>query len=167
MLTLVRSLRLRGLVAATLICGVTAPAWSQEMPTEAATPAAQPATTPEAIRQQFETAIQAQQKRRSGAITGIIIGGVIIGAGVIATVVKSANDEDEEADENGGYYDDEVEIDWTGAAIGGVIGGSIIGFSIPKLVDANRQLRQLNRQRPKLSLVPAQDGFRIALSLDL
>ena len=122
-------------------------------------PAPQDGTTDNTLRlQQIKEAIRQQDQKRKGAIGGIVTGAVLIAVGVIASSLKTAENQ-EEAEE--AYYNGEsddpndydVEI---GAALAGVaIGVPIIVMSVVSKSKANRKKQELNRERIRLGVAPA------------
>jgi hypothetical protein len=141
---------------------------AEAAPTEAApaTMLVEPATPPPAAgpsRDEIETVIAQQSKRRSGAIGGFVIGGIVILGGIIKTAVDTVD----EADEKQARGDDSATpYKWTGTLIGLAVATPIMWGSAVTLADANKQLKKARRQRAKLAFQPTPQGGQLVLALE-
>ena len=148
-----------------------APTTESSAPAAPAAPVSSPAITgdlsanlAQKIRQ-LDADIAKQNQRRSSAKAGFVIGGVVILGGIIATAVQTANEEEKRAEQTG-QYSEEVSINWTGFGVGVLIAVPIIVSSVSTLRDANRQTRELSRQKRALSLTSGHDGLRLNIAFN-
>jgi hypothetical protein len=124
-------------LAVALACCIAAPAWSD------------PASPAPDARAALDQAIQHEQSRRSGAITGVIVGGVIVVAGSVASAVSSVQNQDDK--DNGRPASHNRYI---GYAVGLGVGLPIMAISGWIWSDAQHKLNQLHRERVSVSYSP-------------
>lgn len=109
---------------------------------------------------EVEHAIEQAESRRRGAIGSFVAAGIFFVGGIVATVVKTADNAAEaeaEAYSRGQTYY-EYDTEWGPALIGIALAVPIALGGVSTLRDVNRERRELLRKRRELRLGATGDG---------